>query len=179
MTPCDASGVGAHGLAPASAAPRSCIDAQAVAAVAYNLLLARARAGRVLPTELQARGERFDRDVVGSVTLRGPGRIMAPRVLDADHSPNSTAHVVLRLDALTLRLYDRAALDTYTKAWIKAHEAAINAFGVGRAPTIQTLLHRATQQARTPYTLDGLAMDDRSMPGGSTRIERSSELRQL
>jgi hypothetical protein len=154
------------------------LDARAAAAVTYSLLLARARAGRSLPLEYRPREPRLDRSVVASVTLRGDRRIADPRALDADHSPNGSAHVVLRLDGLTLRLYDRAALDAYAKAWVEAHEAAQNAFGVGLVPSIQTLLHRAGQQARTPYRLDALSLDQRPMPGAS-RIERSSQLRSL
>ena len=154
------------------------LDARAVAAVTHSLLLARARAGRILPNEFSPAGQTFDRSVVGSVTLRGDRRIGDPKALDADHSPNGSAHVVLRLDGLTLRLYDRAALDTYAKAWVEAHEAALNAFGVGEIPSIQTLLHRANQQARTPYRLDALSVDDRQMPG-IARIESSSEVRSL
>ena len=156
------------------------LDARAVAAVTYGLLLARARVGRVLPSEHRPREQRFDRSVVGSVTLRGDRRIGEPRALSGDQSPNGSAHVVLRLDGLTLRLYDRAALDTYARAWIDAHEAAQNAFGVRDLPSIQTLLHRATQQARTPYRLDALSANDRQLPGARTaEIERSSELRSL
>lgn len=154
------------------------LDARAAVAVTYGLLLARARSVQLLPNEFQPREEHFARSVVGSVTLRGDGRIGEPRTLDADHSPNGAAHVVMRLDALTLRLYDRAALDTYTRAWVDAHEAAINAFGVGHVPSIQTLLHRAHQQARTPYRLDSLSVGD-SQLRGTSRIERSSEVRTL
>lgn len=154
------------------------LDARAVGAVTYSLLLARARAGRMLPNEFSPREGTFDRSVVGSVTLRGDRRIGEPRALDADHSPNGSAHVLLRLDGLTLRVYDRAALDTYAKAWVEAHEASINAFGVGDIPSIQTLLHRANQQARTPYRLDALSVDGRQMPGAA-RIEPSSEVRSL
>lgn len=152
------------------------LDARAVAAVTHSLLLGRARAGRILPTEFRPREPTFDRSVVGSVTLRGDRRIGAPRALDGDHSPNGDPHVVVRLGALTLRLYDRAALDTYSDAWVKAHEAALNAFGVGEIPSVQTLLHRAYQQARTPYRLDALSVDDRQLSGAG-RIERSSEVR--
>ena len=116
--------------------------------------------------------ESFDRSVVGSVTLRGDRRIGEP------HSPNGSVHVVLRHDGLTVRIYDRAALDMYAKAWVEAHEAAQNAFGVGHVPTIQTLLHRASQQSRTPYRLDALSMGERQPPGAS-RIERSTQLRSL
>jgi hypothetical protein len=154
------------------------LDARAVAAVTYNLLLARARSSRILPQEFKPADSNFDRTVTGSVTLRGDRRIGEPRTLDGDHSPNGSAHVVLRLDGLTLRLYDRAAVDTYARAWIDAHEAAQNAFGVADIPSIQTLLHRANQQARTPYRLDGLSVDGRQLPGIS-QIERSSEVRSL
>lgn len=154
------------------------LDARAAAAVTYGLLLARARSRQILPNEFQPREEHFDRSVVGSVTLRGDRRIGEPRALDADHSPNGAAHVVIRLDALTLRLYDRAALDTYTRAWVDAHGAALNAFGVGQVPSIQTLLHQAHQQARTPYRLDALSAGQRQLRG-TARIERSSEVRTL
>ena len=154
------------------------LDARAAAAVTYSLLLARARAGHALPAEYRPREQAFDRSVVGSVTLRGDRRIGEPRALDADHSPNGTAHVLLRLDGLTVRIYDQAALDMYAKAWVEAHEAAQNAFGVGHVPTIQTLLHRASQQSRTPYRLESLSLDHRPTLGAS-RPERSSELRSL
>ncbi len=154
------------------------LDARAVAAVTYSLLLARARAGHALPKEYRPHEQAFDRSVVGSVTLRGDRRIGEPRALDANHSPNGTAHVVLRLDGLTLRIYDQAALDTYAKAWVDAHEAAQNAFGVGQVPSIQTLLHRANQQSRTPYRLDALSIGERQLPGAA-RIEPSSQLRSL
>jgi hypothetical protein len=142
------------------------LDSRAVAAVTYNLLLARARSGRALPQEFKPPGGNFDRAVTGSVILRGDRRIGEPRALDTDHSPNGSAHVVLRLDGLTLRLYDRAAVDTYARAWIDAHEAALNAFGVGEIPSIQTLLHRAHQQARTPYRLDALSVVEPGHPVG-------------
>lgn len=154
------------------------LDARAVAAVTYSLLLARARAGRALPAEYRPRQQSFDRSVVGSVTLRGDRRIGEPRALDADHSPNGAPHVVLRLDGLTVRIYDRAALDMYAKAWVEAHEAAQNAFGVGHVPSIRTLLYRASQQSHTPYPLDSLSIDER-LPPEPSRIERSSESRTL
>jgi hypothetical protein len=154
------------------------LDARATAAVTYSLLLARVRAGRNLPLEYRPREQRLDRSVVASVTLRGDRRISDPRALDVDHSPNGSAHVVLRLDGLTLRLYDRAALDAYARAWVEAHEAAQNAFGVGHVPSIQTLLHRAGQQARTPYRLDALSLDQHPLLGAS-RPQPSSELRSL
>ncbi len=154
------------------------LDARVSAAVTYSLLLARARAGHALPTEYRPREQAFDRSVVGSVTLRGDRRIGEPRALDANHSPNGSAHVLLRLDGLTVRIYDQAALDMYAKAWVDAHEAAQNAFGVGHVPTIQALLHRASQQSRTPYRLDALSIGERQLPGAS-RIERSSQLRSL
>ena len=155
------------------------LDSQAVAAVAYGLLFARARAGRALPREYEPREQNFHRSVVGSVTLRGDRRIGEPQALSESSSPNGTAHVVLRLDGLTVRFYDQAALDSYARAWAEGHQCAEVAFGLGRAPSLQTLMHRASQQARTPYRIDGLSANGRLLPGAASRIERSSELRSL
>jgi hypothetical protein len=155
------------------------MDAQAVAAVTYSLLLARARAGRALPREYEPSEQSYHRSVVASVTLRGDRRIGEPRALCESSSPNGTAHVVLRLDGLTVRFYDQAALDAYTRAWAEAHRCAELAFGLGKAPSLPTLMHRAAQQARTPYLLDGLAHNERQLPGSATRIEGSSQMRGL
>lgn len=155
------------------------LDSQAVAAVTYSFLLARARAGRALPGEYQPSEQSFHRSVVGSVTLRGDRRIGEPRALSESSSPNGIAHVVLRLDGLTVRFYDQAALDAYTRGWAEGHQCAEVAFGLGKAPSLQTLMHRASQQARTPYRLDGLSDDSRQLPGAASRIERSSEMRSL
>lgn len=154
------------------------LDAPAVAAVTHSLLLARARAGRILANESRPGRHELDRRVVGSVALRGDRRIGEPRALDADHSPNGSAHVVLRLDGLTLRLYDRAALDTYAKAWVEAHRAAMHAFGIGEVSSVQTLLRRAYQQARAPSRLDAVSVGV-LRPPGAARVERSSEWRSL
>lgn len=155
------------------------LDARAVAGVTYNLLLGRARAGRLLPRELRPKEQRFDRSVIGSVTLRGDRRISEPRAFADDMSPNGAAHMVMRVDGLTLRLYDQAALDAYTHAWIEAHNCIEPAFGAGLVPSVEALLHRATQQARTPYLLSALSMHGRELPGADRRSDRSSDLRSL
>lgn len=157
------------------------LDARAVTAVTYSLLLARLRAGRALPAEYRPREVSFDRRVVGSVTLRGDKRIGEPGMLPADKSPNGSPHVVLKLDALTLRAYDQAAIDAYARAWIDAYQAAGDAFDKPPKASIAALLDRASQQARTPYRLDSLSSVTRQMPGSAPgrHVERSSEVRTL
>ena len=101
-----------------------------------------------------------------------------PRLLAGVHSPNGQSHVVLRLDGLTLRIYDRAALDTYAKAWVAGYRCAGLAFGEGDLPSLESLLRRAHDQSRTPYRLDPLAGADRQN-AADRHVEQSSELRHL
>ena len=156
------------------------LDPRAVTAVTYSLLLAKFRGGRALPQEFRPREETFDRPVVGSVTLRGDKRIGEPKVLPADKSPTGVAHVLLRIDALTLRVFDQAALNAYTRAWAEGYQAVEEAFGQAPTLSIEALMHRAAQQARSPYLLDSLSEISRQMPGAAPgHVERSSELRSL
>ena len=86
---------------------------------------------------------------------------------------------MLRIDGLTVRFYDQSALDAYTRAWAEGLACAEAAFGPGQTPRLQTLMHWASQQARTPYRLDGLSADNRQLPGAASPIERSSEMRSV
>ena len=126
------------------------------------------------------REEAFDRPVVGSVTLRGDKRIGEPKVLPADKSPTGVAHVLLRIDALTLRVFDQAALDAHTRAWAEGYQAVEEAFGQAPSLSIEALMHRAAQQARSPYLLNSLSEISRQMPGRAPgHPEKPSELRSL
>ena len=150
-------------------------------AVTYSLLLARLRASRALPCESGQPEALVDRRVVGSVTLRGNTRVGGPVLLSADKSPNGLAYVAARFDALTVRAYDQAALDAYARAWVDAYKAAGRAFDEPPTSSIAGLLDRASEQARTPYLLDGLSSATRQMPGSAPgrHIERSSHMRTL
>lgn len=158
-----------------------CLDAQAVTACAYSWLIARERAARALKADVAPPGPHRGARVVGSITLRGPQRFPDARVYAAPNSPNGVAHVVVRLDGLTVRAYDRASLDSHARGWADAMAAAYEAFERPPRQGLAALLQHAREHVRGPYSVEleqGLA---RTPPGANRAwlASRSSEVRSL
>jgi len=158
-----------------------CLDARAVTACTYSWLIARERAARVLPADRAAPTAPRGARVVGSITLRGPQKLPDARVYAAPNSPDGIAHVVVRLDGLTVRSYDRASLDSFARGWADALAAAHDAFERPPHQSLGSLLEQARQHVRGPYSVElenGLART----PAGANRAwlaSRSSEVRSL
>jgi hypothetical protein len=158
-----------------------CEEPASIAAATYTMLLAKMRVGRLLPAEYFGPNRDVDRTVTASLTLRGTMGISEPRVVDALNSPDGHTHVMVGLDGLTLRAYDRASLDSHCRGWIEAYHSCGPAFGQRPELSIEALLDRAAQRARSPYQLDTLESVSRHLIGGRMgRAEpRSSDVRHL
>jgi hypothetical protein len=158
-----------------------CLDAHAVTACAYSWLIARERAARALRADVAPPGAHRGARVVGSITLQGPQRLPDARLYSAPDSPNGAAHVVVRLDGLTVRAYDRASLDSHARGWADAVTAAYEAFERPPRQGLAALIQKARDHVRGPYSVE-IEQDLARTPPGANRTwlaSRSSEVRSL
>jgi hypothetical protein len=155
-----------------------CLDAEAVTSGLATWLHARYRTVRMLPVEARPPTHRATDRAVGSVTLTGGARLSDVRAFAEANSPNGRTHTIVRLGPLSVRAYDRLALDSHVHAWLDAFAASRDAFDVGPRHSIRDLDQYARSLVRGPYRpvepRDGIGRDDRLNP--TWRAARGSDL---